>query len=273
MSTTHHQHTHAPEGTEPQRTARRPVPVAKVVAGLAAAVAAGVAVHLIGLPSGVDLFGTDLAGLTLPAALLVTLVLGSVVGVASARAPWRVVDIVVASVLGVAGGLLFSVWNALAYPLVSAAVVPPVSAWYVGVWLLPGVLGGLVIRKPGAAVYTELVAAVLSALIGSSWGFSVVWYGLLQGLGAELVLALFLYRTFRLPVALLAGAGAGVVVGVLDSILYYPELVPVLQLAYVGLAVVSGVVIAGLGSWALTRALARTGALAPLRSGRDVERV
>jgi energy-coupling factor transport system permease protein len=243
-------------------TGRRPAPTTKVVAGLVAAVVAGVGVHLVGLPSGPTLFGTDLADLTVPAAVLVALLLGSAVGVAHARAPWRVVDIVVASVLGVAGGLLFAVWNAFAYPVVSATVVPPVSAWYVGVWLLPGVLGGLVIRKPGAAVYTEL-----------AWGFSVVWYGLLQGLGAELVFAVVLYRWFRLPVALLAGAGAGVVVGLLDTLVYYPELTPAIQLAYIGLSVVSGVVIAGLGAWALTRALARTGALAPLRSGRDVERV
>ncbi|WP_336922222.1 ECF transporter S component [Aquipuribacter sp. SD81] len=260
-------------GTRAATGTRRPVPTAKVVVGLVAAVLAGVAVQLVGLPSGPTLFGTDLADLTTPVALFVALLLGSAVGVAGARAPWRVVDIVVASVLGVAGGLLFAVWNAFAYPVVSATVVPPVSAWYVGVWLLPGVLGGLVIRKPGAAVYTELVAAVLSALIGSSWGFSVVWYGLLQGLGAELVLAVFLYRWFRLPVALLAGAGAGLVVGLLDTFVYYPELTVPVQLAYIGLSIVSGVVVAGLGAWALTRALARTGALAPLRSGRDAERV
>ncbi|NLT54861.1 MAG: hypothetical protein GXX79_09905 [Actinomycetales bacterium] len=191
------------------------------------------------------------------------------------RAPWRVVDIVVASVLGVAGGLVFAVWNAFAWEPISGALAffPPASAILVGVWLLPGVLGGLVIRKPGAAVYTELVAATLSALIGNQWGFATVWYGLLEGLGAEVVFALLLYRAFGWPTALLAGAGAGVTVGVLDSLLYYPTFSAGYKLAYVGLAVVSGVVIAGLGSWALTRAMARSGALAPLPSGRVTERV
>jgi energy-coupling factor transport system substrate-specific component len=33
------------------------------------------------------------------------------------------------------------------------------------------------------------------------------------------------------------------------------------------------VIIAGLGSWALTKALARTGTLAPMASGRAAERV
>ena len=192
---------------------------------------------------------------------------------AAGRLRWRVVDIVVASVLGVTGGLVFFLWNTFAWPGLSAATVPPASALFVGVWLLPGVLGALVIRKPGAALYTELVAAVLSALLGSVWGFSVVWYGLLQGLGAELAFALTRYRSFGLPVALASGAGAGVVVGLLDTGLYFPDLTPAVQVGYVALAIVSGVVVAGLGAWALTRALARTGALAPLASGRQRERV
>ena len=63
---------------------------------------------------------------------------------------WRVVDIVVASVLGVAGGLVFSVWN-VGWTSLSSAILPPASAIVVGIWLFPAVLGGLVIRRPGAA--------------------------------------------------------------------------------------------------------------------------
>jgi|GEM_PF-90584 len=244
-----------------------------LVVGVIASLAAGAAVVAVGLPGGASLFGTSLDQLTVPVGLFVALLGISVLGAATARQAWRVVDIVVAAVLGVAGGLLFVVWNVGPYAVLSPVIAPPVSALVVGVWLLPGVLGGLVIRKPGAALFTELVAAALSAVIGNQWGFSTVWYGLLQGLGAEVVLAVVLYRYWRLPVALLAGAGAGVVVGVLDTTVYYPDLVPGVQLAYIVLATLSGVVIAGLGSWALARALARTGVLAPLASGRDGRRV
>jgi energy-coupling factor transport system permease protein len=250
-----------------------PSAVALAVAVLAAIV--GVAVYVIGLPDSPTLFGTPLAELTLPIALLIGLGgLWTAGGLVAARRSWRVVDIVVASVLGVAGGLLFAIWNAN-YETIKLpfAGFPPAAALLVGVWLLPGVLGGLVIRKPGAAVYTELVAAVVSALIGSQWGFSVVWYGLLEGMGPEVVLAVLLYRRFGLPSAVLAGIGAGVVVGVLDTLLYYPEFSPAWKLAYGGFAMLSGAVIAGVGSWALTRALAATGALAPLASGRTATRV
>lgn len=272
MSTTDHQNT----GTSDVSDARAPIPRRQrgvVLAGVTASVVAGLAVWLIGLPDDVYIGEDPLSSLTVPAALLVALLGTSVVGMATARAAWRVVDITVAAVLGVAGGLLFALWNVGPYAFISPFIAPPVSALLVGIWLLPGVLGGLVIRKPGAAVFTELVAASLSAVIGNQWGFATVWYGLLEGLGAEVVLAVVLYRSFRLPVALAAGAGAGVVVGLLDTTVYYPDLVPGVQLAYIACAVVSGIVIAGLGSWALTRALARTGVLAPLASGRDGRRV
>ena len=236
-------------------------------------VLAGVVIYLVGLPSSPSIFGTPLSDLTLPVALFVG---GAVVAVAAATATagrWRVVDIVVASVLGVAGGLVFAVWNTASAPM-RDAMVPPASAVIVGVWLFPAVLGALIVRRPGAAVYTELVAAVLSALVGNEWGFATVWYGLVEGLGAEVVFALLLYRRFGLPTALLAGAGAGVAVGLMDSLIYYPAALDTWgRIAYVGIAVVSGVIIAGFGSWALARALARTGTLAPMASGRAAERV
>ena len=238
----------------------------------AVGVLVGVVIYLIGLPSSVGIFGTPLSDLTLPVAMFVAGVAVAAVASTATAGQWRVVDIVVASVLGVAGGLVFSVWNAGSAAL-REGMVPPLSAIVVGVWLFPAVLGALIVRRPGAAVYTELVAAVLSALVGNEWGFSTVWYGLVEGLGAEVVFALFLYRRYGFPTALLAGAGAGVAVGMLDTLIYYPELGVGKRLTYIGVAIVSGVIIAGLGSWALTRALARTGTLAPMASGRAAERV
>jgi len=152
-------------------------------------------------------------------------------------------------------------------------LVPPSVAILSGLWLLPGVLGALVVRKPGAALFTELVGSVLEALLGDQFGFSSVYYGAVQGLGVEFVLALMLYRRFGPVPAMLAGAGAGVGIGLLDVVIGYPELPAITKVGYVVIAVLSGALIAGLGSWGLTRALASTGALAPLASGRNAERV
>ena len=135
-------------------------------------------------------------------------------------------------------------------------------------WLFPAVLGALVIRKPGAALFCELVAAVVSAFLGSQFGLTVLASGLIQGLGAELVFALFLYRRWDLVTALLAGAGAGLFGGINDAFIFnwFPEYTLAMKLVYVAGTTLSGVVIAGLLSWLATRALARTGALSALAS-------
>lgn len=183
---------------------------------------------------------------------------------------WRTVDIVVAAVVAVAFGVVFGAWNALWAALGPAFTgFPPGQAVMYGMWLLPGVLGGLLIRKPGAAVFTELVAATVSVFIGAPSPLAIILYGLVQGLGAEVVFAAFRYRRWRLPVALLAGAVAGVVPAVMDNVLYNVAWAPTWQLAYGVIVVASSVVIAGAGSFALVRALAATGVLAPFASGRE----
>ncbi|MDJ0337175.1 ECF transporter S component [Cryobacterium sp. PH31-O1] len=186
---------------------------------------------------------------------------------------WRVVDIVVASVIGVASGVIFWAWGLAWSPLsVILTFTPGLEGLLAGGWLFAGVLGGLIIRKPGAALYTEVIAAVVSMLIGTQWGFSTLIWGIVEGLGAEIVLALFLYSNWRLGVALLAGAGAGVAVGLLDTTVSYAALDFSFKAVYFVSAVVSGTVLAGLLSWLAVGGLARTGALNRFAAGREGSR-
>jgi len=184
---------------------------------------------------------------------------------------WRVVDIVVASVVAVASGVVFWVWGQLDNPISGpvSAVLPGFQGILNGPWLFAGVLGALIIRKPGAAIYTELVAATVSALIGTQWGFATLISGLVQGLGVEIVFALFLYANWRLPVALLAGAGAGIAESILDLLYWYPGSKLGFVVTYTITTTISGIVVAGLLSWLLVRALAKTGALSRFASGRE----
>jgi energy-coupling factor transport system substrate-specific component len=191
-----------------------------------------------------------------------------------ATSSWRTVDIVVASAIAVAFGVVFWAWGNLWNTTQSAfTAFPPAQGFMYGVWLVPGVLGALVVRKRGAAIYTALVAATVSALLGTAWGLSVIAYGLVQGAAPELVFAFALYRSWRLPTAVVAGAVAGAAAALLDILFYYSEWSGGWQLTYAGLLTASAAVIAGLGSWLLVRALARTGVLAPFGSGRDQGRV
>ncbi|MDQ1129528.1 ECF transporter S component [Microbacterium sp. SORGH_AS_0888] len=191
--------------------------------------------------------------------------------VRSVHLRWRVVDIVVASVIGVAAGVIFWIWGQAWTPLSTAlAFLPGLEGLLSGGWLFAGVLGGLVIRKPGAALYTEIVAAVVSMAVGTQWGFLTFVWGVIEGLGAEIGFALFLYGNFRLLGALSSGAVAGLSVALLDtnfsSIAAYDLGARVI---YFVSAVVSGILIAGLVSWLIVKALAATGALDRFAAGRE----
>src|SRR5687767_12850110 len=86
---------------------------------------------------------------------------------------WRTVDIVVAAVLGVAFGVVFWAWSLL-WNGPADAIPLPGRAFMYGVWLIPAVVGGLIIRKPGAAFFTETVAALVSVALGTAWGWTLV---------------------------------------------------------------------------------------------------
>ncbi len=195
----------------------------------------------------------------------------TVQGTSLSRFQWRVVDIVVASVIGVASGVIFWLWGQ-AWPTFDAlfAVAPGLSGLMAGGWLFAGVLGALVIRKPGAALYTEVVAAVVSMAVGTQWGFTTLIWGVVQGLATELGFALFVYLNWRLTAALVAGAVAGLSTGLLDTTFTSTAAYALeVRAIYVVCTVASGIVLAGLGSWLVMRALAASGALARFAAGRE----
>ncbi|HWV27187.1 MAG TPA: ECF transporter S component [Aeromicrobium sp.] len=186
---------------------------------------------------------------------------------------YRTIDIVTVATLGVAFGVVFWGWGKLYEPISGLAVFsfPPSSALLAGPWLIAGVVGGLIVRKPGAALATEVIAASVSALVpgGTQWGSSVLLSGLLQGLGAELILAVFLYRRFGVVVAALAGALAGVFEAFYEWGAYYADWDLGYKLAHLGFLTLSGLVVAGVGGFLLVRALARAGVLDPFGPGRE----
>lgn len=184
---------------------------------------------------------------------------------------WRTVDLLTVAFLGAAFGVAYWGWGILYNGPLSALqfAFAPLGGLFAGTWFIAGVVGGLVVRRPGAALLCEVIAALVSMLPGTEWGATVLVSGIVQGLGAELVFALFGYRFFGLLAAVLAGAMAGPFAAAYESTTWIQDWSLSWKLAYAGVLAFSGAVVAGLGGWALTRALAGAGALNAFPPGQE----
>jgi energy-coupling factor transport system permease protein len=192
---------------------------------------------------------------------------------------WRTVDILTIAFLGAAFGVAFWGWGVVYNGPVTALKIgyAPLMGLFVGPWFLAGVVGGLVVRRPGAALFCEVVAALVSMLPGTEWGATVLISGVLQGLGAELAFAIFGYKAFGVAVAALAGAMSAPLQWAFEVMSlpaggggWYAEWVMRDKLVYLGAMVLSGAVLAGVLGWLLVRGLARAGALSAFPPGQEL---
>ena len=184
---------------------------------------------------------------------------------------WRTIDLLTAAFLGVAFGVAYWAWG-LAYQAPSTALsaaFPPLSALVVWPWLLAGIVGGLVIRRPGAALFTEMLAAAVSALIGTSWGITVLVSGFLQGLGVELGFAIFGYAAFRWAPLVVGGFLGGAFEAVYEWYSWYQDWDLGYRVSYLLLLGASVAVLGSLTAVALTKLLANAGALRAFPPGQE----
>lgn len=185
----------------------------------------------------------------------------TVLGSTSAR--WRTRDILVTAVIGVAFGVVFWAWGLAWYGpfAVLDTTAPVLKDLLYAVWLVPAVLAPLIVRKPGAALYAELVAATVSAFLGSAWGVDTLLSGFVQGAAAELVFAFTLYRTWTLPVLGAAAIASAAAAWLHDWVLYYDSVAIEIQLIRGVMMAVSALLFVALGSRMLAGALRRAGVL------------
>ncbi|WAH35897.1 ECF transporter S component [Alicyclobacillus dauci] len=122
-------------------------------------------------------------------------------------ARWKLRDVIIMVVLAIVSGALYKVWDIL-YTFIPAVSVAGQAAMN-GLWMIASVIVAYIIRRPGAALLAELVAASVELVLGGQWGLSNLTAGLLQGTGAEIGFILFLYRRYNLSSCMLSGALAG----------------------------------------------------------------
>ena len=192
---------------------------------------------------------------------------------ASTRRGWRTQDLVLIAVLAVVFGFLYMQWVPVWLAARAFGAQVGQEALF-GFWLAGGTLASYIIRRPGAALVGEFLAALAEVLFGAAAGTPLLITGLMQGLGAELVFGARRYRDYSLLTVLAAGAVAALVALPWNwSRLGYFELNPGFMALLLVVRLLSGTILGGLFPKLLGDALAKTGVLSGFALGRSRQEV
>ncbi|WP_439425348.1 ECF transporter S component [Oenococcus alcoholitolerans] len=133
----------------------------------------------------------------------------------SKKNKWKIIDVILTALIGVVFGVvyfgvglpwnlftslatpvaLFLTGHSLASSLASSLVAAQVTNGATkGLFLMAGPLAAMIIKKPGSALFANLIASVVEIAIGSAWGTMDIIWGLVQGLGMELGFLLVAYK-------------------------------------------------------------------------------
>lgn len=187
---------------------------------------------------------------------------------------WRAADIALGAALAAAFGVIFWGFNFVYFPIsgVLKAVLPGLASVTHAIWYFSGPVALLLIRKPGAAIYVNIVGGVVETLLGNSFDFRfVIVSALLQAVFSEIPFALTRYRVYNLPLTVAAGFLTALEYAFYLLFFKYHavSLFSARGIIHVISEIVGGVLIAGLLSWFLFKALQATGALDRFASGRE----
>lgn len=190
---------------------------------------------------------------------------------------WTAADIAVGAALGVACGLVFWGFN-FAYAWLSpliGGILPGLASVLHPLWYFSGTLAVIILRKPGAAIYVNLVGSAAEMLLGNQFSVGFVFASAaMQGLFAEIPFMVTRYRVYNLPISVVSGALVALEYGVYLMLFRYQGVAFLSARGIVHMVseLVGGVLIAGVMSWYLYRAIAATGALDRFASGRAARR-
>lgn len=182
---------------------------------------------------------------------------------------WTLRETLIIAVLGAVFGVLYLGW--VQVWLVLQAVFGPVTMDVVmGFWFIVSIIAAAIIRKPGVALASEVMAAVVQVLLGSPAGLLLLLTGFVQGAGAEAVFAVTRWRQYSLSILMAAGMSAAVFSFIYTWIRFdYGSLAPGLLVGMFALRLASGALLGGLLGHYIVKALYRTGVLSGLAIDRD----
>lgn len=174
---------------------------------------------------------------------------------------WKLKEVVLMSLFSVVFGIVYLLF--LHAGNIWAGFIGPIAyEWIFGIWFIVSIICMYIIRKPGAAVISETIAAAVEVLLGNAVGPRLILSGVIQGLGAEAAFAATRYRRFDVWVLMLAGVGASVFSFTYG---YFLGGFTVFSTGYVllmlGIRILSGAMLAGIGGKVVVDGLLATGSL------------
>ena len=177
---------------------------------------------------------------------------------------WKLQDVIMMAILGVVFAAVYMAVFQGGLALSTALTPFGLSSFgfeiIYGVWFMAATLAAYIIRKPGVALITEMLASAIELLMGNSGGLTVVLTGFIQGLGAEAVFAAFRYRKWDTVSMILAGMASALLIFCYELYyLNYITLSPALLIGQLAVRFISAAVFSGIICRLAGDALAKTG--------------
>ena len=167
-------------------------------------------------------------------------------------------EILVTVLISVIFAIIYNLWW-LFYNVAQVAGLHLEQLTY-GVWFMAAIVCYLIIPKPGIALLAEFAAGAGETIVMGKFDIPTIIYALLQGLACEIVFAIFKYQSRSVMVAMLAGLVTALVSFPVDYFYgYLNEVAGWNLILFIVFRAISGIIIAGLLSCLLVKALDQTG--------------
>lgn len=167
-------------------------------------------------------------------------------------------EILVTVLISVVFAIIYNLWW-FVYNIVQVAGIHLEQLTY-GVWFMAAVVCYLIIPKPGIALLAESAAGAGETIVMGKFDIPTIIYAILQGLACEIIFAIFKYKSRSATVAMLAGLATALISFPVDYFYgYLNEVAGWNLLLFIVFRSISGIVLAGLVSYWIVKALDKTG--------------
>ncbi|WHI76783.1 ECF transporter S component [Staphylococcus epidermidis] len=167
-------------------------------------------------------------------------------------------EILVTVLISVVFAIIYNLWW-FVYNIVQVAGIHLEQLTY-GVWFMATVVCYLIIPKPGIALLAEIATGAGETIVMGKFDIPTIIYAILQGLACEIIFAIFKYKSRSAAVAMLAGLATALISFPVDYFYgYLNEVAGWNLLLFIVFRSISGIVLAGLVSYWIVKALDKTG--------------